>query len=342
MNLSYHILPQSLPALENFYLYNFQLTSEVLKKNPLKDPFIRNNPILVPKNWQKTEKLPVVFVLSGFSGNGTKLLADKGFEPNFVQQLDDCFSRDKAPLAIYVLVDAWSFWGGSQFINSSAIGHYEDYIVQELYAALALEFPIRKDQVCVTGVSSGGYGALHLSSKYPHIFNYCGAMAPDSFFQTSMLNEIYMASPFLLKNNNYKKLIELHKQGKILKQREAHAILNVICMTACYSPHANGKNVDWPVDFRTGEIQSKIWQKWEAHDPLYFLPKRSSQLKKLKGLYLEVGTRDQFYLYFGARLMHDFFKSKKIKHHYNEFDGTHFDFFDRRPEFWLWLKERWA
>ena len=43
--------------------------------------------------------------------------------------------QKKAPEALYVFVDALTF-GGSQFINSSGTGQYQDYILKELVSAV--------------------------------------------------------------------------------------------------------------------------------------------------------------------------------------------------------------
>ena len=59
------------PILNNFNLYNLSFTSKVLKSNPLKDSPLRNNPVLSPKDLS-TNNSGLVFILSGFAGNGTK------------------------------------------------------------------------------------------------------------------------------------------------------------------------------------------------------------------------------------------------------------------------------
>lgn len=324
--------------LKNFYLEQVRVKSAALKKNPLGDSPEKVSPVMVPKSFSG-KKLPVVFVLAGFTGNGPKYLGPRSFEPNMAEQIDGGVSNDKAPKAIYVFLDAFSFWGGGQFINSVGVGNYEDYFVKEVYPEIAREYPINEKKVMIMGVSSGGYGALHLCSKFPKLFPYCAALAPDSDFETSLLGDIYKSSPFLL-GKSYAELKRLHRQDKILSRRDGHSILNAIGMTACYSAKS-AHRLEWPINLKTGERDLKVWKKWQAHDPVYFLPKREKKLKELKALYLEVGVRDQFHLYFGARKMHDYFKKAKIRHHYNEFNGTHFDFAERRPILWEWIHKKW-
>lgn len=324
--------------LDNFSLEQLRIESKALKGNPLGDPYKRVNPVMIPNSFKKD--LPVVFILAGFTGNGPKYLGPRSFEPNMAEQIDEAVSKGKAPKAIYVFVDAFSFWGGSQFLNSKAVGNYEDYLVDELYEEVLEYYPVNKKKIMLMGVSSGGYGALHLASKYPNKFSYCAALAPDSYFETCYLSDVYKASPYLL-GKSYSDLKALHKRGKILSRRDGHGILNAIGMTACYSENMKNK-IKWPIDLKTGLIDKEQWKNWKSNDPVVFLKKRMNKFKKLKGIYLEVGTRDQFHLYFGARQMHQILKESKCRHHYNEFDGTHFDFAERRPVLWEWLVKKWG
>lgn len=328
------------PKFKNFDVHNLHLVSSILDQNALGDSPFRNNPILIPRIQQK-EKLGVVIVLSGFAGNGTKYLGDKGFDETFMQQLDRIYHQKLAPYAAYVFVDAWTFWGGSQFINSKAVGRYEDYILKELLPCVFSIFNIDSKKTAIMGQSSGGYGALHLSSKYPDVFKYCGALAPDCFFEASLLPDLYKASPYLSKNSHYSSLKTLHQQRQILKQKNGFSIINAIAMTACYSPSTKGRSIDWPIDFKTGKLNLKTWKRWLDHDPLCFLPKRKRQLLKLKGLFLDVGNRDEFHLQMGLRQIHANLKKSRINHHYSEFDGGHFDAHERYPLFWEWLTKKW-
>ncbi|MEY4617556.1 MAG: hypothetical protein RJB66_2516 [Pseudomonadota bacterium] len=340
-SINHHVDTLCFPKFKNFELTNLTVNSDVLKKNPLGDSNVRNNPLLIPRH-SSGEKLPLVLVLPGFASNGTKYLGEKGFEENFMQQLDRLAGQNKIPKALFLFADTWTFWGGSQFINSPAIGDYEDYLTKEVIPAVVLSFSIDSRKTAVMGQSSGGYGALHLASKYPDLFKYCGALAPDCFFEASLLPDLYKSAPFLSQNLNYAKLKELHQRRHILRQKNGFSILNVIAMTACYSPGKNQNQLLWPMNFQTGNLEKSIWGLWQKRDPIYFLPKRKSGLRKLKGLFLDVGNRDEFNLQLGTRQIHHFLKLSGIKHHYSEFDGGHFEAHDRYPLFWEWLGKKWA
>jgi enterochelin esterase-like enzyme len=320
-------------------VHSLVIESQVLKKNPLKDPWIRSHAFLAPADSSASEVLPLVVILAGFSSTGEKYLAPKAFEESLVQTLDRCFLKGAAPRARYLLVDAMTFWGGSQFLNSMATGRYEDHLMQEVLPRFGESCATDLGRVCVTGVSSGGYGALHLASRYPQIFPYCSAMAPDSWFEVSLKNDLLVTAGFLQKNS-IKEVKKLHREGKIHTRKNGFTILNALAMSACYSPTAKGE-FEFPLHLKTGEWIPHVLKMWRENDPVFFLQKRFSRLQKIKKIWLEVGRSDEYHLQFGARKIQSLLNHKSVSLDYEEFEGGHFDFSSRRELFWKKLNLEW-
>lgn len=328
-------------SLEGFKVHTLKIKSQILRKNTLGDSPIRYNPVLIPEGEPPKGGFPVVLILAGFAGNGPKYFAPKVFEINGPQVLSQCLKAGEAPEAIYCFVDALTFWGGSQFINSSGTGNYEDYLVDEVVVGLKEKFPVhtKASRWCVAGGSSGGYGALHLSSKYPDLFGVAAAIAPDSFFEASLLPEIRKVAPYIKRIGGVKGVKAELLDGKLLSRKVSFDILNVIGMGTCYAPAQRGE-IQIPIDDR-GLLLKDIWKTWVKNDPIHFLKKRKSKIERLKSIYLDVGDRDQFHLQFGSRQIKDLLAPMKVKLHYSEFSGTHWDIGKRRPEMWRWLKRHW-
>lgn len=326
--------------LENYDIETLQINSEVLASNPLQDPSTRYNPVLVPR--EKKEGLPVVLVLAGFTGNGPNYFNIKSFAENMIQTIDRCTTLGQAPEALYVFVDAVTFWGGAQFLNSPHTGRYEDYVVGEVVTAVKETYSTNTDQWAVCGGSSGGYGALHLGSAYPDIFSYVGALAPDSAFEVTLLPDIYKSLLSINKLGGVKGVRRELKSGRLLKNKKWHDILNAVGMASCYSPEAEGPfDFFLPVDEK-GKIIESVWRVWKEKDPVSFLARRQEGVEELKGLYLSVGIYDQFQLYFGARQICEILESYNLNFDYSEFEGSHFELGQRRPHMWLWLKRQWS
>ncbi|MNT04198.1 hypothetical protein D3C72_1387680 [compost metagenome] len=172
------------------------------------------------------------------------------------------------------------------------------------------------------------------------MFPYVAAMAPDSFFETCYLGDVYTAIPYIVKHKGINGVRSQHLQNKVATRKDGFPILNAICMALCYSPSGE-KDFELPIDLETGELRENIWKKWKAHDPVEFLKERKAAVKQWQKCYLEVGTRDNFNLFFGARQLRDILTKQGIDLEYKEFDGTHFDFNERRPELWAWLESEW-
>ena len=291
-----------------------------------------HNILLEPKRGKPKH---FIFVLSGFGSNGTKAMNTKPFENNFPQILDQWIDKNGSLDSIFVMVDAWNFWGGSQFINS-ILGNYEDYIVQELLQNLESLYPeAKKGDHAVMGGSSGGYGALHLASKYPQHFPYVAAIAPDSYFEASLLPDIYAMLPFITASGGVPFFRQEMQEGRFFKIRNAHKLLNVLAMGLCYAGK-NENTIVWPID-DNGLLQDKLWEKWKAHDPVTFLAQRTQNTSALKGGFLQVGQWDQFHLQYGSRQIRNTL-NPLIDLEYKEFDGNHFDLQKAHPDIYAWLK----
>jgi enterochelin esterase family protein len=105
-----------------------------------------------------------------------------------------------------------------------------------------------------------------------------------------------------------------------------HGAINAIAMAACYSPNPRSRmGFDLPVDVRTGERVPAVWKRWEAVDPVHACRRYAAGLRRLKTLWFDAGTRDEFFLQLGARRLSSALKKLKIKHVYQEHERGHFD-----------------
>ena len=340
-----HELVENLFTFEprHFSVKTLTIESEALAGNPLGDPARRRNPVLVPNGAAPPGGWPVVLMLSGFTSNGPVAFNIKTFEDNSPQVLDRAVGAGEAPEAVYVFCDAMTAWGGSQFINSAGTGRYEDYVVTELAEAVSAVASVRKDSKrwAVMGGSSGGYGALHLATRHPNRFGYALALAPDGFFEASLMHEILTALPMVKALGGVSGVLAELKSGRLMKRKDSHVVLNAVAMGLCYAPDGLG-GVEFPVDLETGVVIESIWKKWLRHDPVRFLEERKEAVVRVERFYLDVGGRDQFQLQYAARQMRAILAKSGARFDFTEFDGGHFDLAERRPEAWKWLRRQWS
>lgn len=321
-----------------FSIFNLTLESQVLKKNPLKDTNIRSNFVLVPR---QDKRVPVIFHLSGYFGNGYHSFNYKTLEENFPQMIARLTAAKKIPMALHVFVDAMTSIGGSQFINSEGCGRYSDYIQKELTNAVMNEFSVQEGSKhwAVMGSSSGGYGALHHVSQKDSPFGIAIAIAPDSYFESSLLPELYNMARYLAAYKNVVQLKRALTLKEIQKQKNSFHIFNALAMSLCYGKVKRGE-IEFPINLETGLLNSRVWKSWKQKDPVVFLQKNRQYLKN-KQICLDVGSYDEFSLYFGTRQIRDVLKKNRINCTYSEFEGGHFGLSARKELALQWLSRKW-
>ena len=299
--------------------------SNVLKNNPLGDKYIRDLCVYLPPDYENSEKnFPVVYCLTGFTGRGKMLLNDNAFAPNLAERIDLLIGENKIKPMIVVMPDCFTYYGGSQYINSSATGNYEDYLTEEIVSFVDENFRTiaDKNSRAVMGKSSGGYGALIMAMRHADQFGLACSTSGDCYFEFCYFPGI--AEGFRSINGNPKKLIEKFWNENERKGKHDFAALNTIGMSACYSPNPDSElGFDLPFDLETGEVRYHVWERWLAHDPARLVEKSVENLKSLKLLYIDAGTRDEFALDLGARILCKKLKDFDIPHIHEEFDDGH-------------------
>jgi enterochelin esterase family protein len=298
-----------------------QHESEVLRDNPLGDPRIRDLYVYVPAGYDEGDvRLPSVYCLTGFTGRGKMLLNDNAFAPNLPERLDGLISSGRIRPMIVVMPDCFTAYGGSQYINSTATGDYEDYLTKEIVPFVDANFRTIDDpgSRAVMGKSSGGYGSLIMGMRHADLFGLVCSTAGDAYFELCYLPDI--AKAFRAIKGDWQMFLKNFRATE-KKRGDDFPALNIIGMSSCYSP--NGKDFELPFDLETGEVRPEVWDRWLAHDPVRLVEKYVENLKSLRLLYLDAGTRDEFALDVGARVLAARLRRFDIPHIHEEFDDGH-------------------
>ena len=302
--------------------------SEILKNNPLGDKFVRDLYVYLPPDYEAEtiKNFPVVYCLTGFTGRGKMFLNDNAFAPNLAERLDKLIGDGKIKPMIAVLPDCFTYYGGSQYINSTATGNYEDYLTTEIVPFVDENFRTINDKNsrAVMGKSSGGYGALIMAMRHSDQFGLACSTSGDCYFNYCYLPDFPKA--FRAIKGNPKKLLKKFWDETIRKAKDDFTGLNIIGMSACYSPNPDSEyGCDLPFDLQTGEILSDVFVRWLKHDPVSLVERYMENLKSLKLLFVDAGTQDEFALDLGARFLSKKLKEFGVPHIHEEFDDGHFN-----------------
>jgi enterochelin esterase family protein len=271
--------------------------------------------------------------LTGFTGRGTILLNDSPFDENIPERLDRLMVTAEVQPMIVVMPDCFTRYGGSQYLNSSATGPYEDYLLDELipYIDRCYRTRAEADYRAIAGKSSGGYGALALAMRHPDVFGALACHSGDMYFE-------YCYKPDFPKFLNALGRLSIQSEAALAEFLAGFApkmhpkpanffdLISVVAMAACYSPNpASPCGFDLPFDLTTGELRPEVWGRWLAHDPITTLEeeKHVAALRRMKLIYLDCGNRDEYALHYGARIFGQRLARLNIPYMYAEFDGGH-------------------
>ncbi|MCA8979709.1 MAG: esterase [Planctomycetes bacterium] len=307
------------------------IESAVLASNRLDDPTAREVPVYLPPGWDAPgASFPVVYLLAGFTGRGQKFLETHPWHKGVALRYDELVAAGTAPPAILVMPDCFTRMGGSQYVNSSYMGRYEDHLVRELVPFVDQHYPTRPGRRGVMGKSSGGYGAMRLSMRHSEVFGAAASISGDCHFEYGYAPE-FLAGLRGLESAGGDPAAFLRAFFEDPKlDGDGHAVINLLAMSACYSPNPDSPlGFDLPVELGTGRRVEEVWKRWLAFDPVTLIDRHASDWRDLDWLHLECGKRDEFHLQFGLRILRERLVALDVPHEYEEFDGGHFGIDDR-------------
>jgi S-formylglutathione hydrolase FrmB len=321
--------------------------SAVLRDNPLGDPSRREVTVYLPPEYdrERHKHFPLFVDIVGYLGAGQAHTNWKAFEENVPLRLERLVKQGKMGPAIALFPDCFNRLGGSQYINSSSVGNYADYILKEIIPQVDDRYRTIKDpqKRAVFGKSSGGYGAIVHGMKYAKHWGAIACHSGDMYFDFCYRMDIPKILNTLAKHKRSVTtfLNDFYKKDKMTP--DDAATMMFIAMAAFYDPDKDTQlGFHLPLDLYTGEMDTTRWARWLRHDPIYMIenPSAQKQLRSLSGIFIDCGIRDQWHLHYGSRIMHNRLKSLKIKHHYEEFDDNHSSI-DYRMDLSLpWLYQR--
>lgn len=302
-----------------------QIAHDALRDNPLGDPWIRSIPVYLPPGYDAGDhRYPVIYWLHGFGGTGIGQITPHPWTPSLPELMDRVI-RDGAAPALLVMADGWTRYGGSQYVNSSANGRYED-AVRELVGHVDSRFRTlaSADHRGIDGKSSGGYGALALGMRNPDLFGGMASHSGDLYFEACFQVGFWKAADTVRKHGGLAAFLAAFERAPKKPEEMTRALATLVAMAMAYSPNPDGPHgFDLPIDLETGEIVEAVWARWQAQDPVRMVERCAEGLRAMRLIYFECGSRDQFNGHFGARMLHRRLEQLGLAHEYQEFDDDH-------------------
>jgi S-formylglutathione hydrolase FrmB len=322
--------------------------STALAGNPLGDPHRRPLWVYLPPGYDDDpdRRYASVYAIQGLTGQLDMWRNRAPFRRNFPELADDLFAREEAPPCIVVWVDCWTSIGGSQFLDSPGTGNYHTYLCDEVVPWVDAEYRTlaAPEHRGIAGKSSGGYGAMVTPMLRPDLFGGLATHAGDALFEVCYLPDFRQAVRAL--RDDYDGSIDrfwedFHSRPAFSKESDS-VLLNAWCMAACYSADSDG-SVHLPFDPATGELIPEVWERWLAWDPVRMVPGHADALRSLRAIYIDSGTKDEWYLDLGAEAFRRALGEIGVTDvHFDLFDATHMAIEYRYPLSLAYLAERLA
>ncbi len=305
-----------------------RIDSRVLRGNALGDPHERDLHVYLPPGYSKgSRRYPVIVLIVGFTGISENPYQRGYFGEALQDRMDRLIAAKKVPPMLIATPDCVTALGGSQYVDSAAVGRYETFVVKEVVPHLDSRFrtkpAARHRAIC--GKSSGGYGALMLGMRHPGVFGSLASHSGDAYFDYCYRGDFPTAWNTLRAAGGPEKWLRGFQKRRVKKPGggDIHTV-NIMAMAACYSPNAEAPlGFDLPFDLETGEERADVMRRWRAKDPVVACRRYAKNLKKLRGIFIDCGLRDEWHLHIGARVLSQRLTELGIRHVHEEFDDTH-------------------
>ncbi len=305
------------------------MESKALRGNLLGDPTRRTVAVYLPEGCERIDGgCPLLVYLASFTGSGLQKISWRMFGESVPQRVDRLIAEGRMGPVAVAFPDCFTSLGGNQYVNSPAMGRWEDFLLEDMLPQIEERFPVRRgpDGRAVLGFSSGGYGALVQALKHGRRWAAAACHSADMGFEVSLRGDFPRAATVLARcDGDLEAFLARFADSEKVRGEELHTLM-ILALAASYDPDPKAfKGIRLPFDLKTCQVDPLRWRRWLDWDPLHLLEKSESQenLKRLKRFYFDCGSRDQYHLQYGARRLARRLEELTIPHRYDEFDDDH-------------------
>jgi S-formylglutathione hydrolase FrmB len=324
------------------------LDSTLLRDNPLGDPHQRPVWVYLPPGYdEQDQRYPSVYVIQGYTGHVAMWANRTPFRQPFLETADQVFADGSTPPCVVVFVDAWTSYGGSQFVDSPGTGRYHSYLCDEVVPWVDARYRTLDDPAsrAITGKSSGGFGAMITPMLRPDLFGALATHAGDTLYEHCYLPDFADAVRHLRAYDGdiWRWWDDFHSRPSFTKAEDP-SLLTALGCSAAFSPGDDGRPV-LPFDPRSGVLREDEWARWLAWDPVRMVDRYADALRGLGAIWIDAGTRDDYHLDLGAQAFRDGLARIGVpddRVFFELFDATHAAIDYRYPLALAWLAQRLA
>jgi S-formylglutathione hydrolase len=322
----------------NSNLLELKIPAPSLKGNLLGDPTEQPAVVYLPPGYEaSTKRYPTLYLLHGFTANN-RIWINGAYQGMKLQTLmDDLIRNGKVRELIVVAANGSNAYKGSFYTNSVVTGNWEDFITRDLvnYVDANYRTLAQAQSRGIAGHSMGGYGSVMLGMKHPEIFSVVYALSPCCLAMEADMSEANSAWPGLLQLTSKD---QLNAPPRSFAQFFYSAF---VALSAAFSPNPNRAPffVDFPFELKSGNCtppaegklltstpcvqrNEAVYAKWRSHVPVYIAGANKENLKKLRGIFLDYGEKEEFeHIRTGVKQLSSTFSELNIPHQFEIYAG---------------------
>ncbi len=302
-------VPAVLPGAKPVTVERIKVHGTALESNLEGNAVDRDVVVFLPPSYakQKSRRYPVIYALHGYSIGAEQWTR----EIHVPQTIEGAFASG-AQHMIVVLPDSKTVHNGSMYSSSVTTGDFEQFVAHDLVSYLDAHYrtiPKRTSRGLV-GHSMGGYGASRIGMKHSDVFG-----------------SLYIMSPCCLSARGAGSgNPEVQKALEAVKTPEDSAKLPFfpraqLASAAAWSPNPKNPPLYLDLPMKGGVVQPDVIAKWAANAPLAFIDQYIGNLRRYRGIAIDMGDQDG--LRFDAGKLHSVLDNYGIANTFEIYHGTH-------------------
>jgi S-formylglutathione hydrolase FrmB len=256
---------------------------------------------------EKSRRYPVVYALHGYWIGAEQWTQ----EIHVPQTIEGAFAQGTSEM-IVVLPDSKTVHNGSMYSSSITTGNFENFIAMDLVAYVDANFrtiPGRLSRGLV-GHSMGGYGTTRIGMKHADVFGSLYIMSPCC---------LSARQPGPTKPEDEKALAAV--KGSEDSAKLPFFLRVQLATAAAWSPNPNNPPLYLDLPLKDGVIRQDVIAKWAANAPLAFVDQYIGNLRRYRGIAIDVGDQDELRTDSGK--LHDILDLYGIANSFEIYPGTH-------------------
>jgi S-formylglutathione hydrolase len=275
----------------------------------------RDVSIYLPPSYraEKSRRYPVIYMLHGFTDDDAKWFGLVKHWINFPEVINKALVDGKTREMIVVMPNAFTRFKGSMYSSSVTTGDWETFVTKELVGYIDSHYRTlaQRESRGLAGHSMGGYGTMRLGMKSPDVFSSVYALSPCCM-------EPGRANPAM---KEMMKKIEALKTDEEVKS-QSFFVLATLASAAAWSPNPNNPPFYIDLPFRDGEPVPEVQARQRANATLVMAPQYIPNLKRLKFIGMDAGTKDTS-ISAATKELDKILTDYGVAHFYESYDGDH-------------------